>query len=306
MKRSFSGIYSICVVLAGCLWGTTGLFIHQLGAAGLSSMQISELRAAITAVVMLAVTLCVNPSLLRIRWRDLWCFFGTGVCSVLVFNYCYFHTIRESGMAVAATLLYTSPVFVMLLSLWLFGEAFTLRKVVSLGLTVAGCVLVSGILSGGGGLTAKGMALGIGAGLGYALYSIFSRYAIQRGYHSLTITTYTFIFAAVGGVFLTDFEEIGAASAAGSSLWLLLVVYAVVTTVSPYLLYTIGLQRVENSKAAVMAAVEPVCATLLEIFVVRKLPGAAAAIGILLVLSAILVLNVSVHKTNTSTGLPHS
>ncbi len=290
--KSSAALGGLFVVLAGMLWGTTGLFIDRLNDAGLSAMQICELRAGITALLMLLMTVCVKPALLHIRFRDIWVFLGSGVGSILFFNYCYFNAIQESGMAVAATLLYTSPVFVMLLSLPLFGEKITGRKVVALIMTVAGCVLVSGLLTAGGNFTTRGLLYGIGAGFGYALYSIFTRFAIRRGYESMTITTYTFLVAAVGGLFLTDFRQIATATVAGGAdLWVLLVGYTVITTVAPYLLYTNGLRHIENSKAAVMAAVEPACATLLQIVVLRVLPGPIALVGIVLVLTAIVVLN---------------
>ena len=295
--KSSAALGGFLVVLAGMLWGTTGLFIDRLNDAGLSSMQICELRAGVTALVMLLMTACVKPSLLRIRFGDIWIFLGSGVGSILFFNYCYFNAITESGMAVAATLLYTSPVFVMLLSLPLFGEKITGRKVVALIMTVAGCVLVSGLLTAGGNFTTWGLLYGIGAGFGYALYSIFTRFAIRRGYESMTITTYTFLVAAVGGLFLTDFRQIATATVAGGAdLWVLLVGYTVVTTVAPYLLYTNGLRHIENSKAAVMAAVEPACATLLQIVVLRVFPGPVAMVGIGLVLVAIIVLNTGKKK----------
>jgi len=290
--RSSAALGGFLVVLAGLLWGTTGLFINHLNTAGLSSMQICELRAGITALLMLLLSLCIDPGLLRIRLRDIWIFLGSGVGSILFFNYCYFNAIQESGMAVAATLLYTSPVFVMLLSLPLFGEKITGRKLLALVLTVAGCVLVSGLLSSGGTITLRGLLYGIGAGFGYALYSIFTRYAIRRGYTSMTITTYTFLVAAVGGLFLTDFRQIVSATVAGgANLWLLFIGYTLVTTVAPYLLYTNGLRHIENSKAAVMAAVEPACATLLQIAVLRVFPGPVAMVGIVLVLIAIILMN---------------
>ena len=290
--KSSAALGGLLVMIAGCLWGCTGLFVGRVNGAGIAAMEIVELRGILTALLMLPIMLCMDRRLLRIRLKDLWCFIGSGVLSVLFFNFCYYTTIRTSGMAIAAVLLYTSPIFVMLMSLWLFRERMTVRKVTSLLLTVVGCVLVSGILTEGGTFTAGGLALGIGAGFGYALYSIFSRYAIQRGYHPMTITFYTFLLSAVGGVFFTDFKLIAASSAEnGLGLWLPLVAYVVVGTVGAYLLYTAGLKYIDNSKAAVMAAVEPACATLLQIVVLRMLPDAVTLVGILLVLGAIVWLN---------------
>ena len=287
----------LLVMIAGCLWGCTGLFVGGINAAGIAAMEIVELRGILTALLMLPIMLVMDPKLLRIRLKDLWCFIGSGVLSVLFFNFCYYTTIRTSGMAIAAVLLYTSPIFVMLLSLWLFRDRLTVRGVVALLLTVGGCVLVSGVLTDGGTFTAGGLLLGIGAGFGYALYSIFSRYAIQRGYHPMTITFYTFLLSAVGGVFFTDFKLIVTASAEnGLGLWLPLVGYVMVGTVGAYLMYTAGLRYIDNSKAAVMAAVEPACATLLQIVVLRVLPDAFTMVGIVLVLAAIVLLNLETKK----------
>ena len=83
--------------------------------------------------------------LLRIRLRDLWCFLGTGIGSIVFFNYCYFKTISLTSMSVAAVLLYTAPAIVMVLSRILFGERFTVRKVTALVMTFVGCIFVTGI-----------------------------------------------------------------------------------------------------------------------------------------------------------------
>ena len=290
--KSSAALGGLLVIIAGCLWGCTGLFVGRINAAGIAAMEAVELRGAMTALLMLPIMLCIDRKLLRIRLKDLWCFIGSGVLSVLFFNFCYYTTIQRSGMAIAAVLLYTSPIFVMLMSLWLFREKIKARGVGALVLTVIGCVLVSGILTEGGNFTPGGLLMGIGAGFGYALYSIFSRYAIQRGYHPMTITFYTFLLSAVGGVFFTDFDLIATSSAAyGLGLWLPLVAYVVVGTVGAYLLYTAGLKHIDNSKASVMAAVEPACATLLQIVVLQVLPDVYTMIGIVLVLGAIVWLN---------------
>ena len=290
--KSSAALGGLLVIVAGCLWGCTGLFVGRVNDAGIAAMEIVELRGILTALLMLPIMLCMDRRLLRIRLKDLWCFIGSGVLSVLFFNFCYYTTIQQSGMAIAAVLLYTSPIFVMLMSLWLFRERMTVRKVTSLLLTVVGCVFVSGIFTEGGTFTAGGLALGIGAGFGYALYSIFSRYALQRGYQPMTITFYTFLLSAVGGAFFTDFELIATSSAKnGLGLWLPLVAYVVVGTIGAYLLYTAGLKHIDNSKASVMAAVEPACATLLQIVVLGVLPDAFTLVGIVLVLGAIVWLN---------------
>ena len=64
-----------------------------------------------------------------------------------------------------------------------------------------------------------------------------------------------------------------------------------VTCFLPYLCYTYGLTGLENGKASIMASIEPVVATLCGIFIYHEALTTMSAAGILLVLSAIVLLN---------------
>ncbi|WP_288183107.1 hypothetical protein [uncultured Sporomusa sp.] len=54
-------------------------------------------------------------------------------------------------------------------------------------------------------MTANAFASGIVAGMSYALYTIVSQYAVERGYSSMTTTFYTFAFALISCVLLANF-----------------------------------------------------------------------------------------------------
>lgn len=281
------------ILVAGALWGSMGLFVRRLGneGAGLSSVEIVQMRCLVTAVVLFVYMVLRERSMLRIRLRDLWCFLGTGICSIVFFNICYFTTIQMTSLSVAAVLLYTAPAFVILLSAILFGEAVTKRRIISLVLTFLGCVSVSGLFRGGGALTPSGFLVGLGAGLGYALYSIFSRFALDRGYGSMTISFYTFLFAALGTIPFVSARNIGSALAQGISTVGFIFLFGIVTTVIPYLTYTRGLQGVENGQASIIASIEPVVATLLGIFVFHEVLHLDEVLGIALILGAIIISN---------------
>lgn len=115
----------------------------------------------------------------------------------------------------------------------------------------------------------------------------------------MTITDYTFLFAALAGVFLTDFSSMPPAfSDFGMEFVLLAVVYTVVTTVLPYLLYTAGLSQVENGTASILASVEPVVATILGFMVFSETPTFQSFLGIVLVLAALVLLSVKKKRNN--------
>lgn len=281
----------ILILTAGILWGCMGLFVRELNSQGMVSMEIVALRAIVTAVAMFLFLLIFKRNLLKIKLKDIWCFLGTGICSIVFFNFCYFKAITLTSLSVAAVLLYTAPAMVMIFSYFLFAEKFTKRKLVSLIMTFIGCVLVTGILTDKGAISPAGILVGLGAGLGYALYSVFSRYALKKGYHTLTIIFYTFLIAAIATFFMADMGQVIKVATKDTSNFMLCLALGILCTVVPYLTYTLGLQYVENSKASIIASVEPVTATLLGVFIFHEKLTVTGVLGMVLVLAAMIICN---------------
>ena len=291
ITKTNNTISIILVLASGCMWGCMGLLVRPLNEIGLVTMDICFLRGFVTFVVMLAGLMVFDRSALKIRIRDIWCFIGTGALSVSFFNFCYFQTIMLTSLSVAAVLLYTAPAFVMVMSFFLFKEDMTKRKVVALIIAFIGCILVSGAVGGNGVLNAKGLLVGLGAGFGYALYSIFGRYALQRGYNSVTITFYTFVFATLATIFIADVSSIinMVETRPGISIYAAFMI--LVVTLFPYLCYTKGLSGMENGTASVIASIEPVMATVLGILIYKEEMTFVSVFGMILVLGSIILLN---------------
>lgn len=66
----------------------------------------------------------------------------------------------------------------------------------------------------------------------------------------------------------------------------------------PYLLYTYGLSGMETGRASIMASVEPVVATIVGAAVFRERMSALSYAGVVLVLSAVVLLNVRTRRGN--------
>ena len=284
-KRN-SACGAVCVALAGILWGILGLFVRALGDSGLTPFDVVGVRALVAAGALLLFLLATDRRALLVRPRDLWCFLGTGLCSIVFFNYCYFTAVRMMSLASAAVLLYTAPAFVMLLSSALFGERLTRRRFAALLCTFLGCASVTGIFGAQQSLTPAGVLIGLGAGLGYALYTIFGRYAIARGYQAPTITCYTFLIAALCVCLADGTARLRAAAAVPEALALMLAL-GLVSTVAPFLLYTIGLRSLSGARASIIASIEPVTAALIGIALYGEQPGFGTLLGLLLVLLGI-------------------
>lgn len=291
--RQFVG--TSAVTLAGILWGCIGIFIRKF-TLSLDPMQIVTARTLLTTLILFIILMIFKRDLLKIKLRDIWCFFGTGVCSIIFFNYCYFKCMSMTSLSIAAVLLYTAPAIVMVISAVVFKEKITVQKISALLLATMGCVLVSGAVGTNPLISKEGILIGLGAGLGYALYSIFSRAALNRGYKSLTIIFYTFLIALIGLIPLTDWNGLSAEMFASGNNFLYFLLFAIVSTVLPYIFYTYGLTILSPSKASIMASIEPVAATIVGFIFFNERPSTMAFFSIGCILFSIILL--AVNKDN--------
>lgn len=296
-KKNSNILGPVMVFLAGICWGVISVFIKGLTSFDYDSFDIMCFRSWASVVLMFIFFLMRDRSLLKIKLRDIWMFIGTGIFSLTFFSYCYFTSIVRSGAAVAVVLLYTSPIFVMLMSAVVFKEKITLKKIVALILTFIGCVLVAGLIGTGSRLSMGALLLGLGAGFGYALYSIFAGFAVKK-YSSLTVTFYTFLFSGITlPIFRNPVALIGSVSLQVIP-WI--VGTSIICTVLPYLCYTWGLGKMEAGKAAVLVTVEPLVGAIIGILIYHEDANLFKLLGIILIFSAVILLslpNIKVKKT---------
>lgn len=277
----------IMVILAGICWGVISIFVRRLTGSGLNSFQIMFFRA-VTSVLFLAIFfLFKDKKLFKISIKDIWMFIGTGILSLTFFSFCYFTTIVRTGAAIAVVLLYTSPIFVMIMSAIFFKEKITLKKLIALGITFIGCTLTAGFLGGSEKLSTGSLLIGLGAGFGYALYSIFAGFALKK-YSSLTITFYTFVFSGISLPFFVDLKELADATSGNMFIWIAGI--ALICTVIPYVAYTFGMGKMEKSKAAVLVTVEPLVGTILGILAYKENAGVDRIVGIAMIFVAVILL----------------
>lgn len=287
-KKGYLG--DILIIIAGLFWGSMGIFVRHLNDLGFSSIQVACLRLTTAGILFALILLIKDRKGFKIALRDIPLFLALGLVSILFFTCCYFTAIRLMTMSTAAILLYTSPIWVMVLAIIFLKEKFTIQKLIALILAFAGCVLVSGF---GGKVTVVGILVGLGSGLGYGLYSIFGTFALKK-YSPYTVTCYTFLIAGLGSIFVANPVDLVSKISAIENkpvLFGFVLLTAVVTAVIPFLLYTLGLNMTTAGKAAVLATVEPAAATLFGFFVMKETVGPIAIAGILLVFAAIIVLS---------------
>lgn len=293
MERKMDGNLKapLFVILAGSCWGIIGIFTRTLSKMGFSSLQITASRCLVTAICLIIYLGIKDRDKLKIHIKDIWVFLGTGIGSIVFFNICYFITIEETTLSVAAILLYTAPFFVIIMSALFFKEKITYKKIIALGIAFFGCILITGIIGNQSiKLTNFGILTGIGSGIGYALYSIFGRVALRK-YHTITVTAYTFIVASLSLLPFTNINYMMEAILESNTVLYNVLLLGILSTLAPFLLYTKGLQNMETGKASIMAFVEPMVATIAGIVLFKEILSLQNMAGILLIFISLVLLN---------------
>lgn len=296
MRREGRALPAVMVITSAVLWGLYGTFVTILTSMGLSGNALVFLRMLATSLPVGILILLADRSALRVKTADVPLFFANGLCSLLFFTFCYTAAIKVTKIATAAALLYTAPAIVMVLSAVLFGERLHARKVSCCLLAVAGCALASGLggemLAGAGTpITPAGLLLGLGSGLGYALYSIFSRMILNRGYTVYTNVFYSFGIAMFGFLAMSCADGTVTQAFESPGRTALALLCGLLTGSLAYVLYTTGMKGMETSRAAQLTTIEPVTAAILGCVLFRQPLSAWEIAGIAMVVGSVILMN---------------
>ena len=292
----------LLVLTAGVLWGTIGLFATLLDGMGMKTGPVAFFRVLFSAV-MLGLILLIRgkgTALFRIGRRGLISCMLIGLVSQALYNVCYMNAIRLNGMAAAAVFLYTSPVYVALLSRLFFREPLTRNKLLAILVNIVGCVLT---VTGGSfsemKISALGLITGILAGLAYAMLPILSRTGADRE-DPFTAAFYGQVFGALPLFFLIrPWRDVGCAI--DPRVLLVLIGFGIVPSALAYIAYYAGIGRItETSKIPVLASVETVVAAGIGYLVFGQKLGPVRILGIAAVLCSIAVMNARDRRSNAS------
>jgi len=283
-KRAF-----IYVILAGILWGTSGVFFKLLEPFGFSPIHMTAMRGTVSAVVMSFFVLIHDRKLFCVSLKEFIIFVFSGL-SIFGTATCYFKAIEASSVSTAVVLMYTAPVFVMAYSVAFLGEKLTKLKMISVVFMILGCALVSGLL-GGAKFNLWGIVLGLGSGISYSVYNILTKIEMMHKSNSLSATVYSFI--VMGGVCLAFCNPGQIAKIAMNNPYAtipLILGIGICACVLPYLFYTMAMRDMPAGTAAALGIVEPMAATLFSVVFFKEVLTFSSVIGIILILLAVCLL----------------
>ena len=288
-------IYNIMPIISGICFGSAGIFVRELSE-NMNSTSIISSRILI-AILLLGLWIAIRyPMNFRIKLKDSWIFIGAGVLGTLGLNLCYNFSINELSLSLAAVLIALAPIFVILFAFFMFHEAITAKKVISIILALVGCVLTSGILENNASMHWSWIGILVGSASAgfYALYSIFSKVGMKKSYPALTITFYSMLAIAVVLLPFTQWDNMAhyiAANPLRNTLFM--VMHSLCTAVCPYAFYTVALDHMEAGKASILCSCEPVAAMIFGLFFFGEIPTVLSVTGLIIVLLALAMLVLS-------------
>ncbi len=285
----------LCVIVAAVCFGTTGT-AQALGPDDARAVAVGSGRIALGGLLLaLLAARSLRPSAAgagagtttRRTPLPRPILLLAGAC-VAAYQLCFFAAVQQTGVAVGTVVAIGSgPAFAGLLAWLVARENPGRRWALATALAGAGVALL--VLGGGAAsVDPGGVALALGAGFGYASYTVIAKQLLAAGHRPEAVMGGAF---GAGGLLLTP------VLVATAGPWLLtpgglaLVVYlAVVPTALAYVLFARGLRELTAGETATLTLAEPLTAAALGAVVLGERPGAVAIAGAGLVLAGLLAL----------------
>ncbi len=277
------------IIAAAALWGVAGGLAGVLIERGWEPLVVAFYQAAIGFICLL-IWLCLQPreGLRSNRNQLFWAVLaGIGIAGNFAL---YFLSIQQANVAIAATLMYTAPVYVYLVAFLAGLERASLIIWLCLALVIAGVVLLTGVAGAAtAGLSGFGIASGIGAGLAYALFIFGFKYAALHGRpHLVLVVAFATVLLCLFP-FIDHAQAVAAVRSADIGWFVLLGLFGVGLS---FLLYIVGLRRTSPTVASIIAMIEPVTASWFGVAVLDAVLSLTQLLGMALILLTVTYLSV--------------
>jgi drug/metabolite transporter (DMT)-like permease len=295
--------YTIALVSAAILSTTAILIRYLTGTYQIPALVLAFWRDSFVALTLFPILAWLRPALLRVKRRDLSYLAAYGLL-LAVFNALWTTSVVLNGAAVSTVLAYCSAGFTALLGWWFLKERLDWSKLLAVGLSLGGCVLVSGALDPAvWNANFVGILTGTLSGLCYAIYSLLGRSAAQRGLNSWTTVLYTFGFAAAflllfnlfpvkpfPGTAAQPADLLGLGKAAAG--WGVLFLLAAGPTLAGFGLYNMSLGYLPSSVANLIVTLEPAFTAASAYFLFGERLNAVQIGGSLMILAGVVFLRI--------------
>lgn len=298
-KKQLMGIP--LVLLAGCLWGLSGVLGQLLfQSTDISIGYVSTIRMLVSGVGILSICIIKKDSSMFTIWKNknamirLFFFAIAGVMSV---QYTYFSAIAASNAATGTVLQYTYPILMLLYTALYMKKMPSTQEIFAIISAFLGIVLISThgnlhTLS----ISKAALAWGLSSAVAFVIYTV-SPQKLHNHYSIFAVTGWGFLLAGILMCIITKSYAVHVSFTPYSAL--LVTAIAIFGTLIPFLIYGFGVRLLGNVKASLFATVEPVVSAILAFFLANVTFTKIDILGFVCILGAIQVVAMqAVRKSN--------
>jgi drug/metabolite transporter (DMT)-like permease len=273
------------VLCSGAGFGTLGVLGVVAGQEGLSIPTVLFFRFGLATVLVWGV-LAVRGELRMLSGRNLVIGVGLGAFGYAAMSGLYFVGLEFMTAGMVGIVLYTYPIFVLVLAAAFLEESVDRRSVAALLVTLGGIALITG--ADPEAADPRGVGIVLLAAIVYASYITVSRTTLED-VSAPTLTAHVLPAAAV--TFLAIGIAANSLSVPTTTVgWATVVGIAVVATAGPIFAFFAGLSRIGAGPAAILSAVEPVVTVALgaafldePVSIVVVIGGGLVLVGVILI-----------------------
>ena len=294
-NKIYKKIYLILPIISGILYGSSGIFVRTLTQNGIDATTLLFLRFSIAIPVMVIAILATDKKQLKIKLSDIKLLIITAM-GIIGLNVLYNIAMNNISLSIAAVLLSSDPVFVLIIAYLIFKEKITKSKVFSIILVLIGCILTTGLIEGNASnVTGIGIIGGIGAAIFWAIYMMGSKKALENGLHTYTIVLYSILINTIVLIPFTSFNQITTfvnADILGNTIFLIL--HSTLSFAIPYILLTVSIKYMDSGSASIFTSgAEPLAALIFGMLFYSEIPTILMFSGIILTIIALAILSKS-------------
>lgn len=290
------------IALAAFLWGVSAalgraVFTGKLRLAGealrpIDPLILSQTRTSFSLLVLLPVLVGRRGwQRIKLPTPDLIQCLILGMLGVAVSNYFYYVAIQKTSVAIAIILQYTAPVWVLIYVVARGQQKLSMQKVAAVAVAIAGIALTIGIVGANSAsplcLNSYGLLAALVASFSFAFYNVGGHRILAR-YDRWRVLTWTLASAAAFWLVINPPWKVVAADYTLAQ-WGFLFVFSMVSVLGSFSLYFLGLQYLEPTRAIITSCLEPVFSILLAAALLGEGVRPIQTLGIVLVLSAIVI-----------------
>lgn len=263
-------IQGVLMVLLACMvWATSGIFISLIVQNWeMSAFSLAFWRDLCTFLTLLIGIAVIRPGLLMVQRKDLPWLIVMGAISIGFFHVLWNTAVLLIGASISTVVQCNAPIFVTIMA-WIFlSESLTMRKLLAIGLSIVGTVLISGVLGlNTNQISTLGVVSAMISAIFYGSFSLFAK-KLSGAYSPWTILLYAFGFASFA---LLPFQIYDPSPFPYQTPAIYYFVGLVlITTVSGFAIYTTALRRMQASIAAITATSEVLFAAILAYFILSE------------------------------------